>query len=425
MSTFIMNDGIGALHAYGDVIMGNPELQNKFLNALEVRIARVQITSKMWSNPLAVMNKGLLETGEVIEEIFVNLAKPHEFNPAGAERGVFVREMPDVRAEYHTMNYQKFYKQTVSQQQLRTAFTSYGECDNLIARIVDGMYTGAAYDWYIATKYVICREIVNGRIKTVETPASDTKYSKLLTAFRATSNKFTFEKKDFNNAAVYNTCPRNEQYLLIDSDIDSAIDVENLAQAFHMEKAEWLGHQLLLDGFSEHDEERLAILFGDDPTYKFFNSSELKLLKSVQAVLMGKQYMMFFDNLNEFTTQYNGEGLYWNYWLHVWKTLSVSPFENVCVFTTQASSVSGVTVSPSTATLSTGADIALNAKVTGTGFINQSVTWSIEGAKASGTKMTGNVLHIAHDESAPTITVTATSSVNSQQKGTATITVQK
>ena len=97
-----------SIREIGSVLMNYPQLQNEFLSALVNRIGRVMITSKMYDNPWAMFKQGMLEFGESIEEIFVNIAKPFQFDPSVAEDKVFKREIPDVRSAFHVMNYQKY-----------------------------------------------------------------------------------------------------------------------------------------------------------------------------------------------------------------------------------------------------------------------------------------------------------------------------
>ena len=97
-----------SIRTIGAIIMDNPSLQNEFLSALVNRIGLVIVTSKMYSNPLAVLKKGVLEYGETIEEIFVNIAKPFTFNPQEAEDKQYKREIPDVKSAFHILNY-RFY----------------------------------------------------------------------------------------------------------------------------------------------------------------------------------------------------------------------------------------------------------------------------------------------------------------------------
>ena len=55
---------------------------------------------------------------------------------------------------------------------------------------------------------------------------------------------------------------------------------------------------------------------------------------SMRAVVCDEQFFQIFDDLLRFTSFENGDGLYTNYWLHVWQTLSYSPLVNavaVCV----------------------------------------------------------------------------------------------
>lgn len=123
------------------------------------------------------------------------------------------------------------------------------------------------------------------------------------------------------------------------------------------------------------------------------------------------------------TEAYNGKGLYRNYFYHTWKTFSISPFSNAIMFTDATPSVTSVTVAPSVATLKKGSAKQFLADVEGTGFINESVTWSITGQAKASKIDTDGIVTIASDETATTITVTAKSVQDTTKTGTATITV--
>lgn len=422
-------DNTESLHNIGDHIMSYQPYQNAFLSALVNRIGLVIVTSKMWSNPWSVFKQGYMEFGETIEEIFANLAKPHSFNPSKAEDEVFKREIPDVRAAFHTMNYQKFYKATIQNDNLRQAFLAWSGITDLIAKIVDAMYTGMNYDEFVTMKYMLCREILSGQMVYETVSSSDDKDT--VAKARAMSSKFTFLNADYNRAGVHNAVDRANQYIIIDADYEAQMDVEVLAAAFHMEKAEFLGHLIVVDSFSDHDTERLAELFGDDASYSEFTSAQVTSLGKIHAVLMARDWWMVFDNFQEMTQNYNGEGLYWNYWLHCWKTFSVSPFANAAVFTEETGSITSVTVSPSTATMYPGTAMSFTAAVVASGIIDTSVRWSIEatGADAtalkSGTKIDpfSGYLTIDPEETNEEITVTATSVADDTADDDAVVTV--
>ena len=125
---------------------------------------------------------------------------------------------------------------------------------------------------------------------------------------------------------------------------------------------------------------------------------------------------------------YNGvriAGLYTNAFYHVWRIYSTSPFAPAAVFdTTGSPAVTAIDVIPATANSVKGGNVQFSAAVTATGFVDQSVTWTLTGANKTATTIdaAGN-LHIASDETATSITVTATSNATGTVYDTATVTV--
>jgi formylglycine-generating enzyme required for sulfatase activity len=88
-----------------------------------------------------------------------------------------------------------------------------------------------------------------------------------------------------------------------------------------------------------------------------------------------------------------------------------------------AATVSGVTVSPGTASVAKGGTQTFTAVVTGTGSPAQTVTWTLSGG-GTGTAISAvGVLTIAANETAASLTVTATSTVDTSKSGTAAVTV--
>lgn len=412
-----------SIRQIGAIIMDFPALQNEFLNALVNRIGRVLITSKMYDNPWAFFKKGMLEFGETVEEIFVNIAKPFQFDPAVAESTIFKREIPDVRAAFHIMNYQKFYKTTIQNDQLRQAFLSWQGITDLIAKIVDAMYTGANYDEFITMKYMLARHILDGHMyPTVIPEVTEPNMKKIVSTIKGVSNNYTFLSNKYNLAGVYTHTEKTDQYMLINANFDAIMDVEVLASAFNMDKTEFSGRRVLVDSFGSLDVERLKELFKDDTTFKAPTEAELQALDAIPAILVDRDWFMIFDNFYNFTEQYNGEGLYWNYWYHVWKTFSISPFANNALFIPGTPAVTSVTVSPATATVAAGQSAQFTATVVTSDFAPKSVVWSVDDDTKATVDQSGKVTIMA-DAEAGTVTVTATSTFDSTKKGTATITI--
>lgn len=406
----------------GKIITQYQPLKNEFIGALINRIARVIVTSKLYENPWAMFKKGLLEYGETVEEIFVNIAKPHTFDPEVAVNNVFKREIPDVRSVFHTMNYQKFYKSTISNDQLRQAFLSWNGITDLIAKIVDAMYTGANYDEFITMKYMIGRAALNGVFYPSAIPAVSAENSKgIVSTIKGVSNTLEFLKTEYNYAGVATATRKENQYIILNAAFDAVIDVEVLASAFNMDKAEFMGRRVLVDSFGAQDNARLLELFGSDPTFVPFTEDELTQLNSIPAILVDRDWFMIFDNFQNFTENYNGEGLYWNYWYHTWKTFSFSPFANAILFSTETPTVTGVAVSPTAVTVPLGGTAVFTAEVTTTGFASSAVTWK---TSSPNTLITPDgYLTVTRNETEATVTVTATSVFDPTQTATATVTI--
>lgn len=382
----------------GNAMLEFEATQNEFLTALVNRIGRVLITSKSYDNPLRVFKKGILAYGETIEEIFVNIAKAKQFDPTVAEDEVFKREIPDVNAVFHRMNLQNFYKVTISNEQLRQAFLSEQGINDLVGYIVDSLYTGAEFDEYLTMKQLIVDAANNGEMYSINIPAVTSANAKeIVSKIKGVSNQLEFMSSTYNSMGVLTHTKKNRQVLIMDANFDATIDVEVLAYAFNMEKAEFMGRRVLVDNFGQ--------------------------LTGVVAALVDEDWFMVFDNFIGFTENYNGQGLYWNYFYHVWKTFSTSPFSNAILFTTNNVGVTSVTVTPGAITHNKGTvqNVQFTANVVTTGYAPKDVVWSTTSDTAT---INDKGLLTIPATTTETFTVTATSVYDGTKKGDATITVE-
>lgn len=417
---------LSQLRQVGEILMTYEAQRNDFLNALVNRIAMVLVTSKLYRNPWEAFKKGLLEYGETVEEIFVNLAKSHPFDPSTAETEVFKREIPDVRSYFHTMNYQQFYKVTISNDQLRQAFLSDTGITDLITRIIESLYTSANYDEFLTMKYMIARMALEGNINTYNVGSVEAENADIiLTDIKELSNNLTFMNVSYNLAEVSTYTDRNDQYLIQSSNFNAVIDVNALAKAFNLEYTEFLGHNVLVNNFSftSGEMDRLNELFGSNPSYTPFEEDELTLLENITAFLVDKNFFMIFDNFYTMTNNYNGQGLYMNYFYHVWKTFSASPFANAILLTDTVNSVTSVSVDPSTTTVNKGASAQFTANLVTTGIINKRVEWSIQEQNTTSTITQLGMLTISADEPNTALHIIATSVADPKKTGSATVTV--
>lgn len=322
----------------GEIIYGNGVLKNQFLSMLMNRIAKVVIQSATFNNPYSHLKKGYLEYGETIEDIFISIAKVVDYDPEKGEAREFKRNLPDVRTAFYTMNWRTLYPITVQNEDLRQAFTSNDSISDFISRIVESMYTAAEYDEFLLFKYLLVKAISHGKTYPVSV-GDGTDFKDEASAFRGMSNTLTFMSKKYNESGVRTTTPKSRQAIFMDAIYNAKYDVNVLASAFNMDKADFMGRLHLIDDWTSFDNERFEVIRENCDSIEPVTADELALLNNVRAVLVDENWFQVYDNNNEMTEQYCASGLYWNYFYHTWKTVAVSPFANIVTFVTDSADV--------------------------------------------------------------------------------------
>lgn len=322
----------------GEVIYGTPAFANQFINALVNRIAIVRVQSATFNNPYSILKKGYIEYGETVEDIFVAIAKAVDFNVEKSAKREFQRTIPDVRSAFHVMNWRVMYPVTIQDEDLRQAFLSIDGVQNLIAKIVDSVYTAAEYDEFLLFKYLLIKAISHGKMLPASIGAG-TNLSEAAVQFRGTSNLLPFMSSEYNEASVKTTTPKERQVIFMDAMFNAQFDVNVLASAFNMDKADFMGRLFLIDNWTDFDNERFDVIRANSDGIEEVTEEELALLANVKAVILDENWFQVYDNNNKFTEKYVASGLYWNYFYHTWKTISNSPFANAVVFVTSAADV--------------------------------------------------------------------------------------
>ena len=393
-----------SLKDFGEAVLSYQPAQNEFIDTLVNMIGKVWITNKMFTNPLRSLKKGMLEFGDTVEIVYTNLVKAHNFDPEQAESEWMKREIPDVSTAFAKRNYQLFYKATISEDMLRSAFMSWNGLGNFINSIFQQMYNGAENDEF---KSIL--ELLNNYSKAnkfavvkVDEITDDATARSALAKIKAVSNKMAFMRNDYNSLGVITNAPKDKQVLIIDADFDALLDVQAYAMLFNLDPARAEYRKIVIDEFPE----------------------DLKT-KKVHAILIDEDFYGCWDNLTKFTKDVNGQGLYWQYWAHYWRILSIVPFANAVAFTSGASTVTAVTVTPDTKNVAPGHTEQMTATVTGTGAFSGAVEWSISGNSDETTIISPlGLLYVGKNETGP-VTVTATSVQDSTKSGTARITSGK
>lgn len=376
----------------GSGILNWGSTRNEFVNALFNRIGKVVISDKMFENPLKEFKKGMLEYGKTIEEVFVDLIQENAFDVSKSESELYKRNLPSVKSVFHELNRKGFYKTTVENEQLNLAFTSEDGMGMLVDKIISKLYTSDEYDEYLYMKNIINQFGKEGKFTVVTmAAATDEASAKVaLTKIKEVSNDMTFMNAKYNHAGVKTHTPKEDQIVLIGTKFDALIDVEVLASAFNMGKADFIGRRVLIDDFGG--------------------------LSDVVCAIVDREWFMVFDKLMRTEDMYNPQGLYYNYFLHHWQVLSASIFHNAVVFQTSTPTLTAVTLSPATATVNKGCSVQFAVEVTGTNNPSSKVTYTHDGTSANTYITTTGLLVLGDDETGTAdtegvmvVTVTATS----------------
>lgn len=419
---FATNDA-NVIRKIGAVLIDNPIFYNEFINGLVNRIGKVIFASdQYWKNPFGWANKGVLDYGETVEDIFVDIAKPHQYDPAVAETDWMKREVPDVKAVFHTINYTKFYKSSIQDVDIRKAFTNASGVERMIAQVIGSMYKAAEYDLYQAVRYLIAMNIYDGAVTAIEvnSPTTVQNLENIVAVARAIRSELEFPTRKYNTMKVLNETPVDRLRFFISTSLNATMDVKVLANAFNMEKAEFLGKKIILPPWKDLDVERLDQLFYGEQGYHSFTESELEALDNVVAFIVDEEWFQIYDAyIESHTSPLNGEGLYYNNWYHIQKILSASPFRNAIMLVGTTQGITSVTLNISEVTLPVGGSITALATVATTGFAPQTLEWTTSDATVATVDATGCITGVATG----TATITATSKFDSTKSATVAVTV--
>lgn len=387
------------LEEIADAVMSSVQLQNDYVAALVNRISASRFTSRMFQNPYQKFIKGTNRFGDTIEEIYVNMANAHEYNASIAENEVYKREIPDINAVFHRRNSKVFYKNTIQYDALYASFLSDNGMRSLIGRIVDAMYGAANRDIFYCTKKLM--NVYAPYYYKVTVPAATAANAdQIVTTIKGISNMLEFPSDLYNRFGVENFTEKPRQVLILRADVAAVLDVNSLAKAFNLQYADFIaGTYVTVDTFGDGLDNMLGLLVDDE-------------------------FFQIYTNLEKFTENYNGQGLYWQYFLHRWMTYSVSPFSNAVAFVTgELTAPTAITITPAAPNVPQGGNQQFSATVTPSAA-QQSVHWEISGQKNGGTYITATgLLHVDSEESATTITVTAKCPSAQTITKTATVTV--
>lgn len=402
----------------------NP-VMNEFSDLFVNRIGLTVFQTNSYRNSLSPLKRGEQQFGGMVQEVQGGLIKaehydPNNTNPFGAPK-------PDIEVNYYTMNRQDVYPMRYNRDQLRQAFIDDGGLSSMINDILAMPLKSDQWD-----EYLIMRNLIKGAhdtwtMPTVQVPDIATADDKEAAGkeIAVAMREHYLMMRDFIKTQY------NPKHMPVSSDelvvlgtpvFFAYFDVEVLAAAFHMDRANFIADRtIVVDDFD---------------------------IPGAQAVLIDASAYICTDNLVTNDTIYNPRTRDWISYLHHWGTYALSDMRNMLLFSSTeadnlgsvtAKTVTGVTLKltetvSNNAVLEAGAEIELTPKVTySDSTTDEAVFYLITDMGATAPTDTSaptpnvispdtgtyvddqNVLHVSRNSTYETLNITAYAAANNSK----------
>ena len=336
----------------------NTNVLNDFVSLLK-KVVYTAVYNKTFNNPLAELEGDRMPLGQFIEDAYVNPAKARGFN-VNDFAGLLQKYESEVAVQYLTVNSDLQYAVTITREKIRNAFTSWDNLEGFVAGMINSLYNGAYITRYNQTKGLVAAAYAgnNARISTVSAVADAATGKALVEKMRADFNKMQVPSTKFNawnqvkggNLALKTWSDPQDIVVLISADVEAKVSVEVLAAAFNMDKADFMGRVIVVDDFSQYDEDGELVYDGS----------------KIQAMIADRAW--FKIKTQDFAADefYNANNRCWNYYLNDARMVNYSLFANAIIYATEAPEIAATTIkaAAASATVAEGAKTKVRFELT-------------------------------------------------------------
>ena len=312
----------------------NLNVMNDFVNLLQ-KVVYTAVYNKTFENPLAQLEGERMPLGQFIEDAIINPAKARGFD-VNDFAGLLQKYEAQVATQYLTVNSDLQYCVTLTRDKIRNAFTSWTNLEELIAGYVNSLYNGSFLTRYNQTKALPLAAFEKGAVKyeVITDPTDEQTAKDLIRRMRADYNKMQIPSTKFNawqdvkgeGAFALKTWSAPEDLIvMISADVEALVDVEVLARAFNMSKTDFIGRVIVVDDFSQYDEDGKLTADGS----------------MIKAVLCDRSFFKIKTQDYDMSTFWNPNNRTWQYYLNDVRMVNYSLFANAKVYTTKEPTPSG------------------------------------------------------------------------------------
>lgn len=322
-----------------------------FMGVFLQKIGLQIIRKSTFTDPFSPFMREPMRLGSKIEEVAINLQKAHAYKNNCYD--VFNGDLPDTRVNWHSTNRHDYYSvQAPLEDVMRQAFISDYSLAQYLGALVDNLVVSDQADEYILFKNLLKQYNDNEGFYNVQVQNVLTANDKAAAARALVEQvrgmyrtvKFPSAKYSAEGRAAGLITVGRDMVLIIDAKTEAAIDVESLAAAFHMDKADFLADSV--------------VVIDEWP----------RGMEGTQALLVDRDFFIVTDTLRTMQpAPINPCNLSQSFYYHVWQVLSYSRFVPAVRFSTDASTVIGNTPASVTGITITMDENARVGYVSGTG----------------------------------------------------------
>ena len=346
---------------------------NEFFHLLK-RIAFTAIETKRFNNPLAQLEGDNIPLGYAGQNIYINPAKGRKFNVEDFA-GLLQKYEAEVAVEYLNVNLDIQYPVTLTRAKIKNAFTSWGALEEFVMGIINSLYNAAQIDAYRYTKDLVTAAYYDGRanVEVIDAPVSEATGKAFVKKMRSLYRHFQLPSTEYNAwkkvngddaKAITTWSDPSDIMVMLTADAEANMDVDVLAAAFNMDKADFLGRVIIVDNFDVYDDEGTKVKDGSKIIGAIFDKAWFKIKT--------QDYEM-----DEF---YNPNNRTWQYFLNVNKMYNLSLFANAKILATEAAPVESdqITANPTSFTFSPGDEKVVDVTKT-SGLIDEDLAVEVAG----------------------------------------------
>lgn len=247
----------------------NTAVLTDFVGLLK-KVIYTAVWNKTFNSPLAQLEGERMPLGQFIEDAYINPIKPRGFD-INDFAGLLQKYSAEVATQYLSVNSDLQYCVTITREKLRNAFTSWANLEEFITGMTNALYNGAYITRYNQTKGLPLAAFKAGAIKyeVISNPTTEATAKNLIRKMRADYSKMQIPSTAYNAwqdvkgegaFALKTWTDPQDIVVLISADVEALVDVEVLAAAFNMSKADFLGRVIVVDDFSQYaDDGQVAV----------------------------------------------------------------------------------------------------------------------------------------------------------------------